>query len=186
MVSPLHCSSPPAPGWPLFADVAVPVVLVWFLWLPATLLLRKATSGRSFPQPTSDTQKAPREMSVWWIGRAPIRARIECLLHAVIGEPLWGGPCVTVQKALRILASHPHSQTQELQGRHQVVLPECFSSDSASCMPPWGSYASRTDCLLTHPRDWGLLCSQFGLDGIEPREEWRQRGEPRSTLAFSA
>lgn len=73
-----------------FADVVVPVVLVWFLWLPATLLLRKATSGRSFPQPTSDTQKAPREICLVDRTRTPIRARIECLLHAAIGEPLWG------------------------------------------------------------------------------------------------
>lgn len=79
---------------------------------------------------------------------------------------------------------------EELQGRHQVVLSAClrsqlFSTGSASCAPPRSSCASWTGCLLAQPRDWGLLYSQFCLDGIEPREERRQRAAPKNTWAFS-
>lgn len=51
----------PCSGWPLFAGAVVPVVLVWFLWLLATLLLRKATSGPSAQHTRCHSEGTSRE-----------------------------------------------------------------------------------------------------------------------------
>lgn len=88
LVSPLPCSSSPALGWPLFSDAVVPVVLVWFLWFPATLLLRKATSGHSALHIRCRSEGSSRDAC--WVDRMCvfIGACIERLLHAEIGGPL--------------------------------------------------------------------------------------------------
>lgn len=51
----------PCSGWPPCAGAVVPVVLLWFPWLPATLLLRKATSGHSAQHTRCHSEGSSRE-----------------------------------------------------------------------------------------------------------------------------